>query len=147
MAKVLWIQSVSKWGPACHDGFLFYCCIDFPTEDAPVYYLIPRMKGFILLIYFSSFWDRIFLCSPGWLQTHDSPASAFWVLRSYVYTTAPDSVETCYKELFCVAGYILVVEQTWCLRFDFQHSPYKIRNILFYWGYASQTKELQWQGF
>jgi hypothetical protein len=33
------------------------------------------LKFICLLI----FWDRILLCSPGWLQIQDPPASAFWI--------------------------------------------------------------------
>jgi hypothetical protein len=36
--------------------------------------------SFCLLVGFV-FWDRISLCSPGWPQTGDPPASAPWVLR------------------------------------------------------------------
>jgi hypothetical protein len=44
---------------------------------------------FYLFNYYYYFWDRVLLCSPGWPQTHDPPASVSQVLGLEVWSPCP----------------------------------------------------------
>jgi hypothetical protein len=62
----------------------------FPEELA--------LCGFVYLGWLITFgWDRDLLCSSGWPQTHDPPASASWVL---VWATMPGFQELCLTYLW-----------------------------------------------
>jgi hypothetical protein len=45
----------------------------FPPVSSSFHFCFP----FVLFCWLIGFWDRVLLCSQGWLWTHDSPS--FWL--------------------------------------------------------------------
>jgi hypothetical protein len=110
---------------------------------------VSRPSTFYILFYFGfgfGFWDRISLCSPGWPQTLNSPASASWVLGlvacathlAYLHFILQDSEAASRLIMLLLQGIFWTI-----LHIVFKHFKGPIRTRCILWNKRSRISELK----